>query len=99
MPGCWHADHPLHGKGTAGRYIDFVSDDNENNELSIKLTVCDFYLCGNLINKVQAYARTERTSQERNKLNYVHRCETGGIMRAYHAAGPGSIPGRNKFPG
>ena len=29
----------------------------------------------------------------------VHRCGTGGTMRACHAAGPGSIPGRDKFPG
>ena len=29
----------------------------------------------------------------------VHRCRTGGSMRACHAAGPGSIPGRDKFPG
>ena len=29
----------------------------------------------------------------------VHRCGTGGSMRACQAAGPGSIPGRDKFPG
>ena len=29
----------------------------------------------------------------------VHRCGTGGSMRACHAVGPGSIPGRDKFPG
>ena len=29
----------------------------------------------------------------------VHRCGTGVSMRACHAAGPGSIPGRDKFPG
>ena len=29
----------------------------------------------------------------------VHRCETVASMRACHAAGPGSIPGRDKFPG
>ena len=29
----------------------------------------------------------------------VHRCGTGGSLRACHAAGPGSIPGRDKFPG
>ena len=29
----------------------------------------------------------------------VHHCEPGGSMRACHAAGPGSIPGRDKFPG
>ena len=29
----------------------------------------------------------------------VHRCGPGGIMRACHAAGPGSIPGRDRFPG
>ena len=28
----------------------------------------------------------------------VHRCGTGGSMRACHVAGPGSIPGRDKFP-
>ena len=32
-----------------------------------------------------------------NKL--VHRCGAGGSMRVCHASGPGSIPGRNKFPG
>ena len=31
--------------------------------------------------------------------NDVHRCGPGGSMRACHAAGPGSIPGREKFPG
>ena len=29
----------------------------------------------------------------------VHLCGTGGIMRVSHAAGPDSIPGRDKFPG
>ena len=29
----------------------------------------------------------------------VVRCGTSGSMRACHAAGPGSIPGRDKFPG
>ena len=28
----------------------------------------------------------------------VHRCGASGSMRACHAAGPGSIPGRYKFP-
>ena len=29
----------------------------------------------------------------------VHRCGTGGSMRASHAAGPRSLPGRDRFPG
>ena len=29
----------------------------------------------------------------------VHCCGASGSMRACHAAGPGSIPGRDKFPG
>ena len=29
----------------------------------------------------------------------VHRCGAGGSLRACHAAGPGSIPGRDKFAG
>ena len=29
----------------------------------------------------------------------VHRFGPGGSMLACHAAGPGSIPGRDKFPG
>ena len=29
----------------------------------------------------------------------VHRCGLGGSMRACHTAGPGSILGRDKFPG
>ena len=29
----------------------------------------------------------------------VDRCGPGGSMRACHEAGPGSIPGRDKFPG
>ena len=29
----------------------------------------------------------------------VHRCGQGGSMRACHAAGPGSFPSREKFPG
>ena len=29
----------------------------------------------------------------------VHRCGPGGSMRACHVADPGSIPGRDKFPG
>ena len=28
----------------------------------------------------------------------VHRCGPGGSMRACHTAGPGSIPGRDRFP-
>ena len=31
--------------------------------------------------------------------SFVHRCGACGNMRACHAAGPGSIPGRDKFPG
>ena len=34
-----------------------------------------------------------------NRHNFVHRCGTSGSMRACHAAGPGSIPGRDNFPG
>ena len=30
---------------------------------------------------------------------YVHRCGASGSMRACNTAGPGSIPGRDKFPG
>ena len=29
----------------------------------------------------------------------VHRCGASGSMRACHATGPGSIPGRDRFPG
>ena len=29
----------------------------------------------------------------------VHRCGTSGSMHACHTAGPGSIPGQDKFPG
>ena len=29
----------------------------------------------------------------------VHRCGESGSMRACHAVGPGSIPGRDRFPG
>ena len=37
---------------------------------------------------------------ETERLIYiVHRCGASGGMRACHAAGPGSIPGRDKFPG
>ena len=32
-------------------------------------------------------------------LNCVHRCGANGSMRACHAVGPGSIPGRVRFPG
>ena len=35
----------------------------------------------------------------RNKTKTVHRCGASGYMRACHAAGPGSIPGWDKFPG
>ena len=31
--------------------------------------------------------------------NFVRHCGPGGRMRACHAAGPGSIPGRDKFSG
>ena len=31
--------------------------------------------------------------------SHVHRCGASGSMRACHAAGPGSIHGRDKFPG
>ena len=34
-----------------------------------------------------------------NIVTSVHRCGTSGSMRACHTAGPGSIPGRDKFPG
>ena len=29
----------------------------------------------------------------------AHRCGASGSMRACHAAGPGLIPGRDRFPG
>ena len=32
-------------------------------------------------------------------FQFVHRCGAVGSMRACHAAGPGSNPGRDKFPG
>ena len=31
--------------------------------------------------------------------DFVHRCGAGVSMRACQAAGPGSIPGRDVFPG
>ena len=31
-------------------------------------------------------------------MQKVHRCGASGFMRACHAAGPGSIPGRDRFP-
>ena len=34
-----------------------------------------------------------------NIRHHVYRCGLGSSMRACHAAGPGSIPGRDKFPG
>ena len=34
-----------------------------------------------------------------HNTNDVHRCGTGGSMRVCHAAGPGSIPCRDRFPG
>ena len=33
------------------------------------------------------------------RIKIVHRCGASGSMRACHAAGPGSIPGRERFPG
>ena len=39
--------------------------------------------------------------QDLNNLftnHIVHRCGLGGSMRSCHAADPGSIPGRDKFP-
>ena len=42
----------------------------------------------------------EYTVQNRKIVTInVHRCGTGGGMLACYAAGPGSIPGRDKFPG
>ena len=38
-------------------------------------------------------------TRARISMQSVHRCETSGSMRACQAAGPGSIPGRYKFPG
>ena len=32
------------------------------------------------------------------RYSHVHHCGTGGSMCACHSAGPGSIPGRDKFP-
>ena len=32
-------------------------------------------------------------------LHIVHRCGGSGSMGVCHAAGPGSIPGRDRFPG
>ena len=43
---------------------------------------------------VEAYAMFQKVYEE-----FVHRCGASGSMRACHAAGPGSIPGRDRFPG
>ena len=40
-----------------------------------------------------------RMRWENNINREVHSCGASGSMRACHAAGPGSIPGRDKFPG
>ena len=34
-----------------------------------------------------------------DNITGVHRCGTGGSMRACYAGGPGSIPGREKVSG
>ena len=56
--------------------------------------------CGDLI-LLQIYLRNLNPVVEVISLilNYdsVHRCGIGGNMRACHAAGPGSIPDRDKF--
>ena len=33
------------------------------------------------------------------RIIHVHRCGANGSMRACHAAGPGSMPSWDKFPG
>ena len=45
------------------------------------------------------YLRVTYSGVTPKNIFYVHRCGTGGSMRACRAAGPGSIPGRDKFPG
>ena len=45
--------------------------------------------------KKSKYVRLPRFSE----YFKVHRCGPGGSMRACHAVGPGSIPGRDRFPG
>ena len=48
---------------------------------------------------IQGYRASPPSNGLRGSTNeFVYRCETSGSMRACHAAGPGSIPGRDKFP-
>ena len=54
-----------------------------------------------LMTKIYNFSVTENQwkFQEAALFPNVHLCGPGGSMRASHAAGPGSIPGRDKFPG
>ena len=55
------------------------------------LNPLDFYHWGHLKSLVHSSAVNDEQT--------VHRCGASGSMWACHAAGPGSIPGRDKFPG
>ena len=53
-------------------------------------------LFSNTLNLCSSLNVRDQVSQA---YNTVPRCGASGSMRACHAAGPDSIPGRDKFPG
>ena len=49
------------------------------------------------ISSIRVFTRSEIRKPKR--VIYVHCCGAGSSMRGCHKASPGSIPGRDKFPG
>ena len=58
-----------------------------------------FLLKGRLRNQSCSFTRDDTCFRDLCLQLQIHRCGAGGSMHAYHAAGPGSISGRDKFPG
>ena len=68
---------------------------NFHPSLKKYIILCFVFLCTFLLMSVIYYfVITDYMNTVR-----VHRCGASGSMRACHAEGPGSIPGRDKFPG
>ena len=69
------------------------------NPLNFKSPTATDVFYWNPNDPVQVYEGSQYILFLRQMLIMVHRCGASGSMRVCHAAGPGSIPGRDRFPG
>ena len=78
----------------------------QNSELVFHVSTnfpANYFLClmflnlGCILNLMACYNQVNTITLMTK--NIIHRCVPGGSMCTCHAAGPGLIPGQDKFPG